>query len=235
MENRWKKTDERNVLEVKEKTGVTYLSYPLLEHTKCVRHAFSTRLGGVSEGIYASMNLSFSRGDDPEAVRENFYRMAEVLEISPEQYVFSAQTHTTNVRKVTKDDAGKGFLFPQACVTGCPEGYKDVDGLVTNEPDFALLLFMQTVCRFFRGSGKKAIGLSHSGWRGTVGKIGKVTVEKMTELYGTDPRDVVAAVGPSICQDCYEVSKDVVEQFRENYDEKYWEKLFYEKKMGNTS
>lgn len=66
MENRWKKTDERNVLEVKEKAGVTYLSYPLLEHTKCVRHAFSTRLGGVSEGIYASMNLSFSRGDDPK-------------------------------------------------------------------------------------------------------------------------------------------------------------------------
>lgn len=141
MENRWKKTDERNVLEVKEKAGVTYLSYPLLEHTKCVRHAFSTRLGGVSEGIYASMNLSFSRGDDPEAVRENFYRMAEVLEISPEQYVFSAQTHTTNVRKVTKDDAGKGFLFPQACITGCAGGLKDVDGLVTNEPGLCLATF----------------------------------------------------------------------------------------------
>ena len=233
MENRWKKTDERNVLEVKEKVGVTYLSYPLLEHTKCVRHAFSTRLGGVSEGIYASMNLSFSRGDDPEAVRENFYRMADVLEISPEQYVFSAQTHTTNVRIVTKDDAGKGVLFPQACVTGCPEGYKDVDGLVTNEPGLCLATFYaDCVPLFFVDPVKKAIGLSHSGWRGTVGKIGKVTVEKMTELYGTDPRDVVAAVGPSICQDCYEVSKDVVEQFRENYDENYWEKLFYEKENG---
>lgn len=233
MENRWKKTDERNVLEVKEKEGVTYLSYPLLEHTKCVRHAFSTRLGGVSEGIYASMNLSFSRGDDPEAVRENFYRMAEVLEISPEQYVFSAQTHTTNVRKVTKDDAGKGFLFPQACVTGCAGGLKDVDGLVANEPGLCLATFYaDCVPLFFVDPVKKAIGLSHSGWRGTVGKIGKVTVEKMTELYGTDPKDVVAAVGPSICQDCYEVSKDVVEQFRENYDEKYWEKLFYEKENG---
>lgn len=159
--------------------------------------------------------------------------MAEVLEISPEQYVFSAQTHTTNVRKVTKDDAGKGFLFPQACITGCAGGLKDVDGLVTNEPGLCLATFYaDCVPLFFVDPVKKAIGLSHSGWRGTVGKIGKVTVEKMTELYGTDPRDVVAAVGPSICQDCYEVSKDVVEQFRENYDEKYWEKLFYEKENG---
>lgn len=227
MESSWKKTDERNVLEVKEKAGVTYLSYPLLEHTECVRHAFSTRLGGVSEGIYASMNLSFSRGDDPEAVRENFRRMAEVLEISPEQYVFSAQTHTTNVREATKDDAGK------ACVTGCPEGYTDVDGLVTNEPGLCLSTFYaDCVPLFFVDPVKKAIGLSHSGWRGTVGKIGKVTVEKMTELYGTDPKDVVAAVGPSICQDCYEVSGDVIEQFRENYDEKYWERLFYIKENG---
>lgn len=171
MENRWKKTDERNVLEVKEKVGVTYLSYPLLEHTKCVRHAFSTRLGGVSEGIYASMNLSFSRGDDPEAVRENFYRMAEVLEISPEQYVFSAQTHTTNVRKVTKDDAGKGFLFPQACVTGCPEGYKDVDGLVTNEPGLCLATFYaDCVPLFFSFSVSSALS-SKSGLRCHVLKI----------------------------------------------------------------
>ena len=274
LKNHWKKTDERNVLEVKEKAGVTYLSYPLLEHTNCVRHAFSTRLGGVSEGIYASMNLSFSRGDDPEAVRENFRRMAEVLEISPEQYVFSAQTHTTNVREATKNDARNRHLFPEACTTGCPDGYTlsdevcqpeacvtgcpdgytlsdgvcqpeacvtgcpvgytdgytDVDGLVTNEPGLCLATFYaDCVPLFFVDPVRRAIGLSHSGWRGTVGKIGKVTVEKMTKLYGTDPKDVVAAVGPSICQDCYEVSEDVIAQFRENYDEKYWENLFYAK------
>ena len=249
MEQCWKKKDERNVLEVKEKAGVTYLSYPLLEHTNCVRHVFSTRLGGVSEGMYASMNLSFSRGDDPNAVRENFRRMAEVLDIFPEQYVFSAQTHTTNVREVTKEDTRNRFLFPQAggdentlpgkgcqsqaCIEKFGGGYTDVDGLVTNEPELCLATFYaDCVPLFFVDPVQKAIGLSHSGWRGTVGKIGKITVEKMTRLYGTDPKDVVAAVGPSICQDCYEVSEDVIEQFRKNYDEKYWERLFYAKENG---
>ena len=225
MENRWKKTDERNVLEVKEKAGVTYLSYPLLEHTKCVRHAFSTRLGGVSEGIYASMNLSFSRGDDPEAVRENFYRMAEVLEISPEQYVFSAQTHTTNVRVVTKEDKGKGVIRKR--------NYTDVDGMITNVPGICLVTsYADCVPLYFVDPVKKAIGLSHSGWRGTVGKIGKNTVQLMQENFGSKPEDLLAAVGPSVCMDCYEVSEDVIEQFKEAFEKKYWEELFYKKENG---
>ena len=129
------------------------------------------------------------------------------------------------MRVVTEADRGMGITRPLA--------WQDVDGLVTDVPGICLVTFYaDCVPLFFVDPVKKAIGLSHSGWRGTVGKIGKVTVEKMTELYGTDPKDVVAAVGPSICQDCYEVSKDVVEQFRENYDEKYWEKLFYEKENG---
>ena len=79
---------------------------------------------------------------------------------------------------------------------------------------------------------KKAVGLSHSGWRGTVSKIGKVTVELMREQYGSNPSDILAAVGPSICQECYEVSEDVVEQFKLHYKEEFWEDLFYRKENG---
>lgn len=78
----------------------------------------------------------------------------------------------------------------------------------------------------------KAIGLSHSGWRGTVGKIGKVTIEKMAEQFGSDPEEIFTAIGPSICQDCYEVSEDVILEFQKAFEEKYWEKLFYKKKNG---
>lgn len=79
---------------------------------------------------------------------------------------------------------------------------------------------------------KKAIGLSHSGWRGTVGKIGKVTVELMQKTYGSDPKDILAAIGPSICQDCYEVSEDVIVKFQKSFEEKYWPELFYQKENG---
>ena len=91
------------VFEEKQVGEVLYLSYPLLEKTEIVKHGFSTRIGGVSEGIWSSMNLSFSRGDEETSVRENFRRMAEALAISEESFVFSHQTHTTNVRKVTEE------------------------------------------------------------------------------------------------------------------------------------
>lgn len=213
------------ILEEKCVDGVEYLSYPLLEKTGMVKHGFSTRIGGVSEGVYSSMNLSFARGDKEEAVRENFRRIAAALDVKVENMVFSKQTHTTNVRVVTEEDRGKGTVKPL--------DYDQVDGLVTNIPGLCLATFYaDCVPLFFVDPVQKAIGLSHSGWRGTVGKIGKITVETMRKEYGTDPADVLAAVGPSICQECYEVSEDVIEQFRINYEQKYWEELFYKKENG---
>ena len=213
------------ILEEKCVDGVEYLSYPLLEKTGMVNHGFSKRIGGVSEGVCSSMNLSFARGDKEEAVRENFRRIAAALDVKVENMVFSKQTHTTNVRVVTEEDRGKGTVKPL--------DYDQVDGLVTNIPGLCLATFYaDCVPLFFVDPVQKAIGLSHSGWRGTVGKIGKITVETMRKEYGTDPADVLAAVGPSICQKCYEVSEDVIEQFRINYEQKYWEELFYKKENG---
>ena len=202
-----------------------YLEYPLFADTGIVRHGFSTRLCGVSEGYYSSLNLSFTRGDEEEAVRENFRRIGKAIGVSCEDMVFSQQTHTTNVRIVTEADRGMGIMRLR--------DFHDVDGLVTNVPGLCLVTFYaDCVPLFFVDPVKKVIGLSHSGWRGTVGKIGKVTVELMKEQYGCHPSDILAAVGPSICQDCYEVSEEVVEKFRENFARKYWEDLFYQKENG---
>lgn len=218
------KTEEK-IFEEQMKDGVLYLEYPLLEETGIVRHGFSTRVGGVSEGVCSTMNLSFARGDDEEAVKENFRRMAKAIGVRPEDIVFSAQTHTTNVREVKEEDRGNGYARDVR--------YTDVDGLVTNIPGICLATFYaDCVPLYFVDPVKKAIGLSHSGWRGTVGKIGKCTIEKMTELYGSNPKDILAAVGPSICQDCYEVSEDVIDEFRENFAEEYWDELFYKKENG---
>ena len=216
--------DNRHVLE-ENTDSVPYLEYPMLKDTGIVRHGFSTRLGGVSEGYYASMNLSFDRGDKKEAVAENFRRIGEALGVRCEDMVLSRQTHTTNVRIVTDADRGKGITRER--------DYTDVDGLVTNVPGICLVTsYADCVPLFFVDPVKKVIGLSHSGWRGTVGKIGRKTVELMHERFGSDPADILAAVGPSVCMDCYEVSSDVIEKFKEAFPENCWEQLFYEKPDG---
>ena len=204
---------------------VPFLTYPLFEKTGVVKSAFSTRIGGVSKGCYESMNLSFDRGDDKDAVMENFQRIASAIGTNCHDMVLSRQTHTANVRVVTEEDKGKGIVRER--------DYTDVDGLVTNVPGICLVTsYADCVPLYFVDPIKKVIGLSHSGWRGTVGKIGKETVRVMKEQFGCDPADILAAVGPSICQDCYEVSGDVIEKFKEAFDEKDWDNLFYRKNNG---
>lgn len=213
--------NESKTLHLVEGT-VPYLEYPMLAKTGIVRHGFSTRLGGVSKGCYESMNLSFTRGDEEADVRENFRRIAAAIGVRCEDMVFSQQTHTTNVRVVTEEDRGMGIMRPLE--------YKDVDGLVANVPGICLVTFYaDCVPLYFVDPVKKVIGLSHSGWRGTVGKIGKKTIELMRSEYGCEPENILAAVGPSICQDCYEVSEEVIEKFRENFNEADWPDLFYRK------
>lgn len=191
-------------------TELILLKYPLLEQTGMVEHCFTTRLGGVSEGMFSSMNLSFSRGDKKEAVEENFRRLAAVLGKETGKFVFTDQTHTVNVRKVTAADAGKGLTRER--------DYRDVDGLITDEPGLVLsAFFADCVPLYFVDTVHHAIGLSHSGWRGTVRRMGAVTLEAMEKAYGTQPKDVICAIGPSICQDCYEVSEDVAEEFAKEF------------------
>ncbi len=211
--------NQEHIFEEKTVDGVPYLAYPLLEKTGAVRHGFSTRLGGVSTGHCATMNISTTRGDDPAAVEENRRRIAKAIGVRAEDMTYTNQTHTTNVAVVEAKDRGKRFM--------------ETDGMVTNVPEICLVTFYaDCVPLFFVDPVHRAIGLSHSGWRGTVGKMGKVTIERMREEYGTDPTQVVAAVGPSICQDCYEVNVDVIEKFRENFDKDLWPELFYEKADG---
>lgn len=186
--------------------GLPLLHYPLLEETGIVEHCFTTRLGGVSEGVCATLNLSFTRGDDAEAVMENYRRLALTFEKTVGDFVCTDQTHTTNVLQVGKAEAGYGVTREKP--------YTDVDGLITNEPGVILSTFYaDCVPLYFVDPVHKAIGLSHSGWRGTVGRMGQKTLEEMKSAFGTNPEDVIAAIGPSICQECYEISEDVAEHF----------------------
>lgn len=209
MELKWK-TDLPQHMKINENKGVTYLTYPAFEKFPEFYHGFSTRLGGVSKGIYSSMNLSFTRGDEEEAVLENYRRIADAIGFSMEGIVCSDQTHTVHIRQVTEADKGKGVLQKK--------DYADIDGLITNVPGITLTTFYaDCVPLFFLDPVNKAAGLAHSGWRGTVDRMGEKMVKAMRDAFGSEPENLYAGIGPSICQDCYEVSADVADRFRQEF------------------
>ncbi|MCI8832006.1 MAG: peptidoglycan editing factor PgeF [Lachnospiraceae bacterium] len=219
MDINWKKNGESEELITRIQTGVPYLSFSALEKTGMVKQGFSTRYGGVSTGCYSSMNLSYSRKDKPEHVLENYRRMAKALEVDMEKMVVSWQTHTTNVRLVTEKDLGKGVLRER--------DYRDVDGLITNIPGITLVTFYaDCVPLYILDPVHKAIGLSHSGWRGTVNRMGEKTLKEMNLAFGTNPQDVTVCIGPSICKDCFEVGEEVAEEFRQAFSSPCWPELF---------
>lgn len=201
---------KENHFSIEDNTDLLYFTFDSLEKTGIVKHCFSSRLGGVSKAHLGTMNLSYTRGDEKECVDENFRRIAQVLDCKVEDIVCSDQTHTTNVRKVTASDKGKGVISER--------DYSDIDGLITNETGIVLATFYaDCVPLYIVDPVHCAIGLSHSGWRGTVNRMGAVTLQEMEKEYGTNPKDVLVAIGPSICQDCYEVSRDVAEAFWEAF------------------
>lgn len=196
---------------------VPFFTFPALSELPFIKHGFSTKLGGVSTGYFATMNLArkvIGNSDEISNVEENFKRMADSIGFDVNTVVLSKQVHKTNIRLVDETDRGKGLIIPR--------DYDEIDGLITNKPDITLVTkYADCVPLYFVDTVKKAIGLTHSGWRGTVAKIGKITVEEMNKAFGSEPKDIIAVIGPSICRDCYEISGDTVEEFKKAFPEYY--------------
>ena len=211
------KHGDKNSIQQRQAGELEYLVFPKLEETGVVQHLFTTRTGGVSSGIYATMNLSFSRGDEPLNVMENYRRIGEVLGTDPEHMVASRQTHTTNIHLVTEKDCGNGI--------GRTSSYEDIDGLATDVPGIALVTYYaDCVPLYFVDPVHRAIGLAHSGWRGTVAGMGACMVQFMQEHFHSRPEELVTAIGPAICAECYEIGEEVAEQFRGHFPEEVLEK-----------
>ena len=208
-----KRYGDTNTMELRDHNGLKYLVFPGIEKLGFVDHLFSTRIGGVSKGCFSECNLSYTRGDEKEAVDENYRLVADALGHgkSLDDFVCTFQTHTTNLRVVTEEDRGKGPARLR--------DYTDIDGLITNVPGIILGSF-HADCPpvYIIDPVRRAIGLAHSGWKGTVGRIGEKAVRAMTENYGTDPSDCICAIGPSICGECYEIGEDVAEEIRKAFD-----------------
>lgn len=164
-----------------------------------VIHAFTTRAGGVSEGPYASLNLTWSRGDDKAAVEENRRRVAAALGV--DRLVFANQVHS---RTVLKADA------PPQGGWSAGEG----DALITGRPGLALCAqTADCVPVLLFDAANRAVAAIHSGWRGTVQRIVDATLDAMAQAYGTSPGDVRAAIGPAIGKVNYRVGPEVLDEF----------------------
>lgn len=181
--------------------GVVYLAADGIETAGGAAHGFSTRLGGVSEGIYASMNLGTNRGDDPAKVRENFCRFCAAIGTDREKLVFSCQVHGCGVRVVTAADLGKGL--------DRPVDY-EADALITDVPGVALTVFSADCLPILLYDPvRRVAGAVHAGWRGTSLGIVTQTVERMVECFGCSRADLLAAIGPGISKCCFETHEDV--------------------------
>ncbi|MCL2396551.1 MAG: peptidoglycan editing factor PgeF [Defluviitaleaceae bacterium] len=180
-----------------EKNGIIYYTFKNLARGM-VRHAFSTRIGGVSRGCFVSMNLSPNTGDDPATVQENYRLFCDAAGFNAENIVMANQHHTTNIQKVD----GLGVL-------------ENVDGLMTNRPGIMLVTYYaDCVPLMFCDPVRGVIANSHAGWRGTAHNMAGKTVERMTAEYGCNPRDILVGIGPSISRKNFEVGPEVAEDFK---------------------
>ena len=197
---------ESNIMNLNIKNDVPYLTYKALQDISFINHAFSTKLGGVSTGEFTSMNLAFNRGDDIDAVTENYKLFCKATGFDFDTLVASAQDHNTVVRKVTKEDCGIGITKPR--------DIQSVDALVTNQPNVTLVTYYADCTPiFFVDKVKKVIALAHAGWRGTVGKICKNVIDTMVNDYNCNTADIICCVGPAISKCCYEIDKTCYDEF----------------------
>lgn len=208
--------------------GVEWFSFPILDQFRFIVNGFSTRAGGVSVGDVGSMNLSLARevamnmnlseAQSKANYLENMRRLGAAVGFSPDAVVCSNQTHTDNIQVLQEIDRGNGVTRPNS--------FNDVDGMITDITGLSLMTFFaDCVPLLIVDPVRKAIANVHSGWRGTIKGIGSKAVRRMHEVYGSRPSDLVAAIGPSICMDCFEVSKDVADCFIEKYSPEVSEKL----------
>lgn len=203
----------------KKQSEIPHLTSLQLTPVPRLRHAFFTRLGGVSTGVFESLNFRFSGGDDRDTVLINYDRAARLLDGSGEEIVRTNQQHT-DIIEVIREAPG---VFTNAC------GGEAVDALMTNVPGVTLAGFYAD-CQLliFCDPKKRAIALCHAGWRGVVNEIARKTVERMQQEYGTRPRDLLVAVGPSICRACFVTDDDVYDALYATYGDRILDNIYRE-------
>ena len=187
--------------------GTGSFTLPAFDAQSGVYHAFSSRTGGISEGERRYLNLSMTREryEPHDVTVQNYERFCQAEGIDPDSMVMDNYQHRTTVLPVTKVDCGRGWTR---------EPLPFCDGLVTDDPAVTLVTgHADCMAFYFFDPVRRCIGLAHAGWRGALGRIGAQAVHMLCEQYGSDPKNILAGVGPSICQRHFEVDEGLGEQF----------------------
>ncbi len=162
-----------------------------------VRHGFSTRIGGVSQGPFATLNVAVGPGDEPAAVTENLRRFAAMIEVDPERLYQTSQVHGSDVRAIEPGDVRLEVLHEHA------------DALVAHDPSTAIGIRVADCVPVLLHEGKTGVVAAvHAGWRGVVGGVVQAALAQLA-IRARGSRDIVAAIGPSIGPCCFEVGEEV--------------------------
>jgi len=181
---------------------IQLLQFEKLLEFKDITHFSTTRTGGFSKNHLTGFNLGYTVGDDPKNVTQNLNLLAGVLDIDKKQLVSPKQTHSKNIGVVTSTTD----IFP------------NTDALITNIP--GICIFVRTadcVPILLYDPVQKAVAAIHSGWKSTLQEISKHTIDRMQKEYETQPKNLIAGIGPSIGHDVYEVGPEVIDQFQKQF------------------
>jgi YfiH family protein len=206
---------------------LTWFTFDSFERYAAVSHAVSTRLGGVSRKQYQSLNLGLNAGDREQAALENRASLCNALKLNPLDIVTANQVHGTHVSIVTKNERGRG-------ASSYFESIPRTDALVTNTPGIPLMILTaDCVAVFLYDPVKKAAGVAHASWKGTLGRISQEMVRVMKQSFGSRPEQMIAGIAPSIGPCCYEVREDVIEPFSDEFPDER-DRIFTVLRKGKT-
>jgi len=199
-----------------QKDSIYFMTFPSFDKEEKIVHGIFMRRGGCSPEPWKSLNLSTTVGDLKENVIENRTRIMKVLNLEKDDFFDVWQVHSTTVVETNKPRSRD-------------QNYIQADAIITNKPGVALLMrFADCVPILLFDPIHTVIGLVHSGWIGSIGKIAKKTVERMKEVYGTNTEKIIAGIGPSIGVDHYPVGKELVEKIKRSFPMD-WEMLILNK------
>lgn len=181
------------------KDNIRYIVVPRLQELG-LKHLFTT----------GDMDIGIVTNTSPANVVKNIGEVLEFLNVKPLEFYSTYQTHSKNIVVIENDNQGEEYEFGRY--------FPDTDGLITDKPNLATITrFADCTPIVLFDKKKKAFANIHSGWKGTLQRIGENGVNLLIENYKSDPKDIVAVIGPSIGKCDFEVEDDVADQFKEEF------------------